>query len=92
MTPHRGWNNYPAVARRQLFIAGWYDDASSHPADRDRKLAQNRAVLTGAMRPDQLDLSRRYGGYYAVAERDAKLPPSFRRLYENADYALYEIP
>jgi hypothetical protein len=93
VTPHRGWNNYPAVAGRQLFIAGWYDGRLvSHPADRDRKLAENRAVLTGATRPEELELSRRYDGYYAVAEREAKLPPSFRRLYENADYALYEIP
>ena len=93
VTPHRGWNNYPAIAGRQLFIAGWYDGRLvSHPEDRDRKLALNRAVLSGRLRPDELRLSRRFDGYYAVAESGAKLPPSFRRLYENADYALYEIP
>ena len=52
VTPHEGWNNYPAVAERQLFIAGWYDGRLvSHEADRDRKLAENRSVLTGRTRP-----------------------------------------
>jgi hypothetical protein len=93
VTPHRGWNNYPAVADRQLFIAGWYDGRLvSHPEDRDRKLAENRAVLDGRTSPESLQLSRAYGRYFAVAERDAHFPVSLRRVYENDEYALYEIP
>ena len=93
VTPHRGWNNYPAVADRQLYVAGWYDGRLvSHPEDRDRKLAENRAVLTGAVRPEAVDLSRTYGSYYAVTERDEPVLGTFRRLYANDAYVLYAIP
>ena len=61
VTPHEGWNNYPAVAERQVFIAGWYDGRLvSHERDRDRKLAENRSVLTGRTHPRELELSRAY--------------------------------
>jgi hypothetical protein len=93
VTPHRGWNNYPAIADRQLFIAGWYDGRLvSNPEDRDRKLDQNQAVLEGRTRPEQLDLSRAYDAHFAVTRLDEGVPPSFRLLYRNDAYALYEIP
>jgi hypothetical protein len=93
VTPHEGWNNYPAVAGRQLFIAGWYDGRLvSHEDDRDRKLALNGAVLTGRAHPGALDLARGYASYYAVARGSDRTPPSFRRLYANEEYVLYEIP
>jgi hypothetical protein len=93
VTPHAGWNNYPAVAKRQLFIAGWYDGRLvSHPEDRDRKLSQNAAVLQGRLRPDELDLSRAYSAYYAVTRVDERVPSSFGEAYRNEEYALYEIP
>ena len=55
VTPHEGWNNYPAVAERQLFIAGWYDgrlvsherrprpQARGEPLGADRTHASARA-------------------------------------------------
>ena len=93
VTPHEGWNNYPAVAERQVFIAGWYDGRLvSHERDRDRKLAENRSVLTGRTHPRELELSRAYPEYYAVARGSERMPPSFRRVYANADYVLYAIP
>lgn len=93
VTPHVGWNNYPAVAERQLFIAGWYDGRLvSHEEDRDRRLAQNRAVVTGHTHPSQLDLSRDYSSYYVVARRRDRVLQSFKRLYANDAYVLYEIP
>jgi hypothetical protein len=93
VTPHEGWNNYPAVADRQLFIAGWYDGRLvSSEEDRDRRLEQNRAVLTGRTRPSELELSRTYSSSFAVARRDETMPASFRRVYANDDYVLYELP
>ena len=93
ITPHRGWNNYPAVSGRQLFVAGWYDGRLvSNAEDRDRKLAENAAVLEGRLHPDELPLSREYGSYFAVAALEEQLPPAFRRVYANDAYALYEIP
>ena len=93
VTPHEGWNNYPAVAERQLFIAGWYDGRLvSHEADRDRKLEQNRSVLTGRTQPGELKLSREYASYYAVTRGSEQVPRSFGRVYANDEYVLYEIP
>ena len=93
VTPHEGWNNYPAIAGRQLFIAGWYDGRLvSHEEDRDRKLAQNRSVLTGRLDPRELELSRDYRAYYAVVRESEHVPPSFKRVYANDEYVLYEIP
>jgi hypothetical protein len=93
VTPHRGWNNYPAVAGRQLFIAGWYDGRLvSDFDDRDRKLSQSREVLEGELHPDALLLSRDYRAYFAVAELGEELPRSFQRIYANGAYALYAIP
>jgi hypothetical protein len=93
VTPHRGWNNYPSLAGRQLYIAGWYDGRLvSHPEDRDRRLALNRAVLDGRVTPGSLELSRSYSGYFAVARNGERMPRSFRRLYANNAFSLYEIP
>jgi hypothetical protein len=93
VTPHRGWNNYPSVAGRQLFIAGWYDGRLvAAPDDRDRRLELNAEVLDGRRRPADAELSRTFGSYYAVTEREDDVPPSFRRVYANDRYVLYEIP
>ena len=93
VTPHEGWNNYPAVAERQLFIAGWYDGRLvSNEDDRDRKLEENHSVLTGRTHPSELELSREYPSYYAVVRGSEQAPRSFRRVYANGEYVLYEIP
>lgn len=93
ITGRQGWNNYPAVAGRQLYIAGWYDGALT--ADREevaRRLALNARVLTGALAPDRANLHDEYGSYFAVLEKQRKAPRRFRLLYENAGFALYKIP
>jgi hypothetical protein len=93
VTPLRGWNNYPSVAERQLYLAGWYDGRLvSDPDERDRRLALNREVLTGERRPESVGLTRDYGSYYAVARVEETVPRSFARVYANERYALYEIP
>lgn len=89
---HQGWNNYPAIAGRQLYLAGWYDGRLiSDRAELERRLALNRRVLTGDLRPDQLDLSRAFGSYFAVLRRSEPTPPSFEPLYSNRLFALYRI-
>jgi hypothetical protein len=93
VTPQAGWNNYPSIAGRQLYIAGWYDGRLvSAPDERDERLALNRAVLTGRRRPDEVNGSRGFDSYYAVTRVREQVPTSFRRAYENESYALYEIP
>jgi hypothetical protein len=93
VTPDAGWNNYPSIAGRQLYIAGWYDGRLvSEPDERDVRLALNRAVLTGRRAPDEVDGLSGFDSHFAVTRVGERMPASFRRLYANARYVLYEIP
>lgn len=87
-----GWNNYPAIAGRQLYLAGWYDGRLvSRPEELERRLAVNRRVLAGALSPSELELDRRFGSFFAVLWRAETPPDSFHRLYANELLALYRI-
>ena len=87
-----GWNNYPSIAGRQLYLAGWYDGRLvSRPAERARRLALNREVLEGRVAPRTLELDRPYGSFWAVVWRGTTPPPSFRRVYGNETFELYRI-
>jgi hypothetical protein len=91
-TSDEGYNYYPAVARRQLYVAGWAN--SRLLVDRGarlRRLAANDSVLAGTRAPDRLPLSTRYTSFFAVTRRDDPVPPSFRKSYANDRYVLYRI-
>jgi hypothetical protein len=89
----QGWNNYPSIAGRQLYLAGWYDGRLvSRPEELARRLALNRDVLEGRLPPGRLDLDRPYGSYWAVVWSLTNAPPAFRRVYGNETFALYRIP
>lgn len=89
---HQGWNNYPAIAGRQLYLAGWYDGRLiSDRAELERRLALNAKVLSGDLRPGRVDLSRAFGAYFAVLRTSERTPQSFKRLYRNRLFALYRI-
>jgi hypothetical protein len=89
----RGWNYYPGIAGRQLYIAGWYDGALLvEPAERARRLRLNRRILEGAARPTEEPLSREHGAYFAVTRRGEPAPSPFRRLYANERFELHRIP
>jgi hypothetical protein len=90
ITGLQGWNYYPGIAGRQVYLAGW----SSSPLlvdrdERERRLRLNTEVLRGRQ-PRGIPLERRYGSFYAVVDGDA--PRSWRRVYSNHRFALYEIP
>jgi hypothetical protein len=90
ITGTQGWNYYPGVAGRQVYLAGW----SASPLlvdeqERALRLALNRAVLEGRD-PRTIPLERTYGSYFAVV--DDKAPSGWRRLYTNSRFSLYEIP
>jgi hypothetical protein len=87
-----GWNNYPSIAGRQLYLAGWYDGRLV--SDRNevaRRVALNRQVLAGKLPPMQLDLDRPFGSYYAVLRRGERAPPSSQLVYSNRRFALYRL-
>jgi hypothetical protein len=92
ITGYQGWNYYPGVALRQVYLAGWSN--SSLLVRRNellRRLDRNRRVLNGELAPARAQLSRRYSQFFAVTRRDDAPPPSFRQLYANDRYALYRI-
>ncbi|HEX6699604.1 MAG TPA: hypothetical protein VF101_02645, partial [Gaiellaceae bacterium] len=86
-----GNNYYPAIAGRQVYLAGWYQSRlREETSDRERRLRLSALVLEGKVSPRRADPTRRYASYYAVVTgRDH--PPSFRRLYANDRFALYRI-
>ncbi len=93
ITADEGWNYYPGVAERQVYIAGWADgELRGDDAGVRRKLAVNAGVLAGGLDPRRLRLPPRYASFFAVVRRSDRVPPSFGRLYANARYALYRIP
>ena len=86
----QGWNYYPGVAGRQIYLAGW----SNSPLlvderERRRRLALNRRVLSGAAEPSDVDTE--HDAAFAVMRRSERAPASFRLLYRNARFALYRI-
>ena len=87
-----GWNDYSLIAERQFYISSWnISSLRNAPAARRKRLAANHAVLSGALSPASLSLSRHYGSYYAVLARGGDIPPGFRLVTANDDYALFEI-
>ena len=88
----QGWNYYPAVAGRQVYLAGW----SNSPllvdqTERRRRLELNRRVLTGAESPHVLGLDDEFTQAYAVLRASEPVPHTFRSVYRNAEFALYRI-
>jgi hypothetical protein len=92
VTQRAGWNYYPGVARRQLFIAGWADSPLQRsPSTRTRRLALNSQVLEGSLRPRQVDPAGEFGSYYAAVDASDPVPTSFERVAQVSTYALYKI-
>jgi hypothetical protein len=92
VTPHEGWNNYPAVSERQVYLAGWYDGRLvARPEELEQRLGRNDSVLTGRAAPASIDVDRTFDGYYAVLRLSDPVPGSFLRVYANEVYALYRL-
>ena len=93
VTGDQGWNYYPGVAERQVYLAGW---SSSRllvdEAERERRLALNQGVLAGRIEPAAIPVSRRYSRHYAVVRRRESVPNALRAAYQNDEFTLYEIP
>lgn len=92
-----GWFSYSGISGRQMYLGGWYagplhaEDPATI-AERLKCLRQNELVLSGVSAPQSLTLSRHYSSYFAVVEKERDMPETFRLLYSNSSWALYEIP
>ena len=90
---NEGWNYYPGVAERQLYVAGWSNSPLLADEDlRAERLATNRRVLSGDVEPDAVPLDGRYASFYAAVRRTDDVPADFDQVWSNERYVLYEIP
>lgn len=87
-----GWNSLAASGGRQLYIAGWYHTTWRHrPELRAERYALNDAVLDGRRAPGTVPLSRGYGSYWAVVDRQRPVPDGFAQAYENGSFRLLRV-
>jgi len=89
-----GWNTYVALGERQVFVSNLYmNEATRLNKERATSdLRENEAVLDGKLAPEKLALRARYAGYFAVVSATRRVPSTWRRIFENARYAIDEIP
>jgi hypothetical protein len=93
VTAATGQNYYPAVAGRQVYLAGWYQSRlREDDRDRVRRLRLNRLVLQGRVTPASVAPPGGYRSYYEVVARGGWHPEGARRLYANRRFVLYRIP
>jgi hypothetical protein len=89
ITGEQGWNYYPGVARRQVYLAGWSSSPLLvDPAERARRLRLNAEVVEGRRDPRTVEPGR--SSYYLVVRRDGGARG--RLVHANDVFALYEIP
>ena len=88
-----GWNTYAITGGRQIFVSDLYQTASLRmdPEKAIHLLNENEAVLSGAIRPDQLQLRDKYGSFFAVVSRSRIVPAPWVKVYENDKYALFRL-
>lgn len=93
VTGDQGWNYYPGIWGRQVYLAGW----SNSPLlvddnERARRLELNRRVLSGQLDPRDLELDRDYSSFYVLVDRRRTPPPGSHLVYRNEELALYDLP
>ena len=87
-----GWDDFALAAQRQFYLVSWVMSPLRTDAGlRHAWLDRNAAVLSGALSPADLDLSRRYDGYYAVLAKSHAPPPGATAIYSNRSYAIYRL-
>ncbi len=86
-----GWNDFALAAQRQFYIVSWSIALRSDPETRHARLDKNTRVLSGALNPAALRLSRSYNGYFAVVDAKTAVPPWFTPICGNSSFALYRI-
>jgi hypothetical protein len=89
---YEGWNYYPAVGERQVYLAGWTNSPlSARRPELLRRIELNHEVLDGRRLPRSVPGARRFSRYFAVVGRTERHPSHFCRLYANRLFALYAI-
>ena len=91
ITQTEGWNAYPAMGRRQVFMSNWSEVLSLavRPDRVTARLRQNQDLLLGRLPLRAVPLSRHYSAYFAVVGTGKRVLGPV--LYANAHYRLYRI-
>jgi hypothetical protein len=87
------WNTYAFTGQRQIFVSNLYMNEVTrlNPDMARAALAENDAILRGALLPAKLKLRGHYSGYFAVVSREREIPPSWVKMFENEKFRLYRI-
>ena len=88
-----GWNTYAFSGQRQLYLSSYVTNAELRrdKQKRDQVLTINKAVLDGGRSPQSVPKSRNYRSFYAVVSATRTVPLSWRKVFSNSQYKLYEI-
>ncbi|MET3908971.1 hypothetical protein ABID59_003317 [Bradyrhizobium sp. S3.3.6] len=88
-----GWNTYAYSGQRQLYLSSYYTglELRHNRQKLDQILATNKTVLEGSRAPQSVPTRRSYGSFYAVVSASKAVPRTWRQVFRNDQYALYEI-
>ena len=88
-----GWNYYPMLGARQVYIAGWFNsELKVNDSALIAQLDANRDVLSGRRRGCDVPDGRSFRPYYAVLQRGEHAPPRARLVHETASRLVYRLP
>jgi hypothetical protein len=88
-----GWNTYAYAGQRQIYLSSYYTNFElRHDRQKlDEVLTINKSVLEGSRSPRNVPTLRNYSSFYAVVTMTKVVPPSWRQIFQNRQYALYDI-
>jgi hypothetical protein len=88
-----GWNTYAFSGQRQIFLSSYYTvlDLRNDKAKLRQVLAINDSVLRGIMNPVEVPTRSHYDSVFAVISKSRTVPPGWKNIYGNRDYAIFQI-
>lgn len=88
-----GWNTFSFSGQRQIYISTIYWASHFRIDETARKdvLEKNTAVLDGRLRPSDIVECRQFVNHFAVISISRQTPATWRRVYANQAYALFQI-
>jgi hypothetical protein len=88
-----GWNTYAYSGQRQLYLSSYFTNFSlrnNMPKVREI-LAINKSVLDGSRSPSSVPTRLKHNSFYAVVSVSHVPPQKWKLIFENDQYAMYNI-
>jgi hypothetical protein len=88
-----GWNTYAYSGQRQVYLSSYVTNSSLRIDKQQIReiLSINRSVLDGSRTPGTVPTQRKHNSFYAVVSASHAAPSNWRLIFENRQYALYDI-